>query len=122
MNTMEKFLLLIREDLIQRENLSQEEHYACIQTMTRWVESLAESINFEGGKPLLNNGRYVGRDYILSDGPFIEAKESISGFIQILAENLEQAAAIAQTCPLVVQNAAAIEVRPIMSVPHEYLP
>ena len=119
---MEKFLLLIREDLIQRENLSQEEHYACIQTMTRWVESLAESINYEGGQPLLNNGRYVGRDYILSDGPFIEAKESISGVIQIQAENLEQAAAIAQTCPLVVQNAAAIEVRPIMSVPNEYLP
>jgi hypothetical protein len=59
-------------------------------------------------------GRYVGRDTVLSDGPFIEAQEAVSGYFLIRAENLEQAAAIAQTCPFVLTGRMAIEVRPII--------
>ena len=47
------------------------------------------------------------------DGPFIDAKEGIAGFQIILAENLDQAAEIALTCPLVRNEISIIEVRPI---------
>jgi hypothetical protein len=58
---------------------------------------------------------------VVSDGPFIEAKEAISGYIIITAENLEQAASISQTCPLVINGTAVIEVRPIMVLNNEQL-
>jgi hypothetical protein len=38
----------------------------------------------------------------------------VSGYYLIWAENLEGAAAIAQTCPYVQTGRMAIEVRPIM--------
>ena len=111
---MEKFLLLIREDLNILKQISQEEHYKGIRLMKKWVESLIESANYTGGEPLLTTGKYVSRDNVLSDGPFMEAEEGISGFIFLQAENLEQAAFIAQTCPMVLQEKMLIEVRPIM--------
>ena len=111
---MEKFLLLIREDLKVRDQLTPEEFDKSIQVMTLWMESLAQSGNLVSSEPLQKSGKYVSRDYVLSDGPFIEAKEAISGYFLINAENEEQAASIAQTCPLVLNATGVIEVRPIM--------
>jgi hypothetical protein len=51
---------------------------------------------------------------VVSDGPFIEAKESISGYILITAENLDQAVSIAQGCPLIAIGIGVVEVRPIL--------
>jgi hypothetical protein len=113
---MEKFLLIVREDLKILKQLSAEQHHQSIRQMMAWVESLSESGNYKGGEPLLPTGKYVSREQIHSDGPFIEAKESISGYIFLEAENLEQAASIAQTCPLLMQDKLVIEVRPIMEI------
>jgi hypothetical protein len=111
---MERYLLLIREDLKRVASMSGEERLQCIREMTRWTESLAESGNYIGGEPLLTSGKYVSRDQVISDGPFIEAKEGVSGYISIHAENLNQAASIAQGCPLVMRNEMVIEVRPVL--------
>ena len=115
---MEKFLYLIREDLAHRAKAT-EEAKDNIRVMTKWMESIAESGNYLDSDPLLNSGKYVTKDYVVSDGPFIEAKESVSGFFLIQAENIEQAAAIAQSCPLVLNGKLVIEVRPIMTLTNE---
>ena len=110
---MENFLFIIREDLqqLKQSGLQQQR----IQEMTKWCAGLAESGNYKGGDPLKTNGSYITKDDVLSDGPFIEAKECISGFIFFNAENMEQATAIAQTCPYVMDGSMAIEVRPMLT-------
>ena len=113
---MEKFLLLVREDIKMLKQIGDEGRYKNMRQMMKWVESLAESGNYTSGEPLMLAGKYVNRNNVLSDGPFIEAKESISGYIFLQAENLEQAASIAQTCPLVMQDRMVLEVRPIMTI------
>ncbi|HET7003036.1 MAG TPA: YciI family protein [Puia sp.] len=113
---MEKFLLLVREDINMLKQIGIKGRYDNMREMLNWVESLAESGNFTGGEPLVMAGKYVNHHDVLSDGPFIETKEAISGYIFLQAENIEQAAAIAQTCPLVMQNRMILEVRPIMVV------
>jgi hypothetical protein len=110
---MERFMLIVREDLKRIGRLTTEERFAEGPDMLEWVKSLAESGNYIGGEPLAVTGRYVTQNAVLSDGPFIEAKEGISGYDIILAENLEQAVAIAQTCPMVMTGFAIREVRPI---------
>jgi hypothetical protein len=113
---MEKFMLIVREDLAKMRKLTDEERFSNIPMMLRWVDSLIETGNYIRGEPLLTKGRYVSKDQILSDGPFIEAREGISGYEIIWAENIEQAAAIAQTCPLVQSGLAVREVRPIATI------
>lgn len=112
---MEKFMLIIREDLGKMRQMTDEERFANIPMMLKWVDSLIATGNYIKGEPLLTTGRYVSKDQILSDGPFIEAREGISGYEIIWAENIEQAAAIAQNCPLVQRGLAVREVRPIAS-------
>jgi hypothetical protein len=110
---MERFMLIVREDLERIGRLSTEDRFSESPDMTDWIRSLVESGNYIGGEPLAITGRYVTKNEVLSDGPFIESKEGISGYDIILAENLEQATAIAQTCPMVMVGFAIREVRPI---------
>jgi hypothetical protein len=114
---MEKFLFIIREDLKRMQSLSEKQRAEDIPSMLKWVESIAETGGYLGGEPLVPAGRYIRKDEVLSDGPFIESKEGISGYSIIKAENLDQATAIAQMCPLVVRGVAAIEVRPFFTIP-----
>ena len=84
--------------------------------MDAWVKTLVEKGNYISGDALHIKGGYVSKDNVLSDGPFIEAKEGISGTISIDAKDLQDAISIAQTCPLVQSGNMAIEVRPLMGV------
>ena len=111
---MEKFMLIVREDLNRLKNMTYEERFSIVPIMMEWIKSIAESGNYVNGEPLGITGRYVTRDSVLSDWPFIESKEGIAGYDIILAENIEQAVSIAQTCPLVQKGIAVREVRPII--------
>lgn len=110
---MEKFMLIVREDLDRIGRQTPDERFSTFPEILDWVKSLAESGNYICGEPLEITGRYVSKEDVLSDGPFIESKEGISGYDIILAENINQAVAIAQTCPMVMQGLAVREVRPI---------
>ena len=110
---MEKFMFIIREDLKRLSQLTEEERFGNMSEHLLWLKSLADSGNYLNGEPLAIAGRYVTRNDVVSDGPFIEAKEGVSGYDMIMAENINQAASIAQTCPLVTNGIAVIEVRPI---------
>lgn len=54
--------------------------------------------------------RRVGNDIAATDGPFVEAKEHLGGFIFVEARDLNEAIAIAAKIP--VGKFGAIEVRP----------
>jgi hypothetical protein len=109
---MEKFMLIVREDLARIGRLSIQKRFSEGPDMSAWVKSLIDSGNYISGQPLAVTGRYVTQHEVMSDGPFIEAKEGISGYDIILAENLDQAVAIAQSCPMVKTGFAIREVRP----------
>lgn len=113
---MEKFLLIIREDLSKLKKWNEEQRYNGIREMDLWVKTLVQKGNYISGDALYIKGRYVSKDNVLSDGPFIEAKEGISGIMFIEAKDLQHAVSIAQTCPLVKSGNMAIEVRPLMGV------
>lgn len=110
-------MFIIREDLKAMQKMTHEERERGMILMSKWVSGLADSGHYLAGEPLEVRGRYVRQQEVLSDGPFIESKEGVSGFNLVQAESLEQATAIAQTCPLVVQGLAAIELRPLLTVP-----
>jgi hypothetical protein len=53
------------------------------------------------------------RGETLSDGPYLEAKEIIGGFVLLTADNFETALAIARDCPG-LEYGMAVEVRPVI--------
>jgi len=111
---MKRFLLLIREDIRRVEQLTDDQIQNEIRIMTQWVEELTKTGNFIQGDPLENGMRVATASKVISDGPFIEAREAVTGFTLIKADNIDQAAELAMACPLVQNGQIKIEVRPIL--------
>ena len=51
------------------------------------------------------------RDGVVTDGPFVETKETFGGFYLVEARDLDQALEFAKLCPA---PAGGVEVRPVM--------
>lgn len=110
---MKEFLLLIREDANYGE-LSIEEMQADIEKHMAWVEELMAKGYFKDGNPLDANGANIkGKNKIVTDGPYIESKECISGYYFLLANSLKEATEIAKGCPA-LELGATIELREVM--------
>ena len=84
-----------------------EEMYAVFNT---WKEKFQENIVDMGGK--LGGGKVVTSEGA-TDGPFVEAKEVVGGFMIISAESLEEAIEVTRQCPGVVMPGSSVEVREI---------
>jgi hypothetical protein len=61
--------------------------------------------------------RYEQGRTLLTDGPFIDSKDFLGGFIIVESENLDGALAVAGELQEVLQGAGAIEVRPVLEEP-----
>src|SRR5438477_8086341 len=78
-----------------------------------WMQELMAKGIFKDGAPLIDNkGNLVkNKNEVVSEGPFLDPAQVISGYLIINAEDLKEATAIAKTCPLI--NQFPIEVREI---------
>lgn len=75
-----------------------------------WKEKYAKNIVDMGGK--LGYGQVVSAN-TKTDGPFVEMKEIVGGYMIVEAENLEQAVQIAQESPGTAMPGSSVEVREI---------
>ncbi len=111
-----QYMLLIHQPELK---LSPEEQGKFYQEYGAFTEGIRKNGNFKNGDPLdapatattvkVRNGKTL-----LTDGPFAETKEQISGYYIIEAKNLDEAAAIASRIPSA--RFGGIEVRPIRTM------
>jgi hypothetical protein len=93
---MAKFLFIFRDSTVSRAKPSPEEMQALQQAWYAWMQKYGSAI--VGGDGLKPSGRIV-KAGIVSDGPYVEAKEVIASFSMIQADNYDAAVAIARDCP-----------------------
>lgn len=78
----------------------------------QWIEELGD--HHLGGEPLERPAKTVkGKQNVVTDGPYIESKELVSGYYLIKADSLEEATELAKGCP-VLRLGGTVEVREIM--------
>lgn len=83
-----------------------EEMYA---RFNAWRERFQANIVDLGGK-LTETARVVTPDGV-SDGPFVEVKEVVGGYMILSAETIDEAIEVARQCPGVIAPGASLEVR-----------
>jgi len=71
-----------------------------------WQEKFKDQLVDPGGK--LGDGKLVAT--AAPDGPFVEVKELIGGYMIVSADSLEGAIAVAQECPGLVRPGSGVEV------------
>ncbi|MDC0936737.1 YciI family protein [Pirellulales bacterium] len=75
-----------------------------------WREKFQENIVDMGGK--LGGGKVVTPDGA-TDGPFVEAKEIVGGYMIVSADSLEEAVEVVSESPGVAMPGTSVEVREI---------
>lgn len=113
---MSKFMLLFRADQNAIWNLSPEQMQ---QTMKKWMD-WKETLEKDGHMKAVNermdrSGKVVrGKDKAVTDGPYIEVKDSIGGLLIIEAADIHQAVELAKGCPI-LDSDGTVEVRPLIT-------
>ena len=114
---MSEFVYLFRIGAAQqREAMGTPEHAQ--QSMRVWLAWMGE-LEAKGhlknrGQPLEPEGKVVrGRQKAVTDGPFVEVKDLVAGFITIAARDLAQAVELSTGCPI-LEGGGSVEVRPVM--------
>ncbi len=78
-----------------------------------WKNKFKDNIVDMGGK--LTEGGTVVTSQGATDGPFVEAKELIGGYMIVAADSLEEATRVAQESPGVGMPGSSVEVREIQT-------
>ena len=88
--------------------LSRKERQNAIDKFYAWLEQLVDEGKMKRGQRLTYEGKTIGRQNAITDGPFGESKEVIGGYWSILANNLDEAAKIAKGNATVFRSNATV--------------
>ncbi|MGD1892939.1 MAG: YciI family protein [Cyclobacteriaceae bacterium] len=81
-----------------------------------WDEKLKQQGILRGGEALMPKVKRIsGSDRIVSDGPFVESKELIGGYITVMADSFEEVVKIAQDFPDYDLD-GSVEIREVMKL------
>jgi hypothetical protein len=111
---MANFLFVYRGSNEAHGKMSPDEMQQHMQKWQTWITTaLQKGWMVDAGDALNPEGRVVNARKVVTDGPFVEAKEIVGGFSIVRADTLDAAAELAKGCPglLVGGN---VEVRPLM--------
>lgn len=72
-----------------------------------WMETFKDNLADMGGK--LGDGKLVTVDQP-TDGPFVEVKELVGGYMIVSADSLDDAIKVAESCPGLVRPGSGVEV------------
>jgi hypothetical protein len=113
---MSEFVLLFRStDAEAREHMGTPElAQQSMQAWLGWVRDLESKGHLEDpGQPLERTGRVVrGSKRVVTDGPYVEAKDMVLGFMVIRARDLAQAIELSSGCPM-LEGVGSVEIRPV---------
>lgn len=110
---MKNFLFLYRADFSQAARRSPEEMQNNTKMWMDWIGGIAAQNKLaDRGNRLEQTGKVVRPDNVVTDGPFTEIKETLGGYTVIKADTYEEAAELAQGCP-VLKFGGNVEIREI---------
>ncbi len=114
---MEKFMFLFRGGENHAHNANDSKAAMDnMQEWMNWMKDLGEKGAFVGTDPLQPTGKQVtGTNKVVTDGPYIEAKEMVGGYLIVSAKDIDEAVELSKGCPIFKEN-GKLEVRPIQKM------
>jgi hypothetical protein len=115
MKTMNDFLLVFRRDAVTKEpQPSPEQMQSMMKPWQDWMGGLAAQNKLvSSGNKLASDGRVIHPGKVITNGPYVEIKEAIGGYIMIRAASLDEAAELSTGCPI-LSIGGTVEVRTVV--------
>ena len=106
-------MLIFRGGAVSRGDVSPSVLQAHLQRWYAWSDELARQGRRNVGTPLDNGGKAVrGQELFVTDGPYAESKDLVTGAMLIDAVSLDDAVEVARGCPT-YEFGGSVEVRPV---------
>ena len=105
----QKYLFIQRRAPGKQEPPSPAQMQEMYAAFNAWKEKFKENIVDMGGK--LKPGGKILTASGVTDGPFVEAKEIVGGFMIVSAESYERALEVARESPGLTSPGSSIEIR-----------
>ena len=116
---MPNFMYIFRGGAFVTPGLSPTEMQAHLEKWHAWAGALAKQGRSSGGHPLHNGGKTIrGQDRVVTDGPYAESKDLVTGSLILEAASLDEATELALGCP-VYELGGSLEVRPVAATDDE---
>jgi hypothetical protein len=106
-----RYLLLQRGTPDARESRSPAQMQEMYAQFNAWREKFKANIVEMGGK-LLPGGKVLTAAGVM-DGPLIESKEIVGGYMIVVADGYERALEVARECPGLIGPGSSCEIREI---------
>ncbi len=112
---MDEFLLVFRRDAVTPEPPpSPEQMQAMMKPWQDWMGGLAAQNKLvSSGNRLAPEGRVIKANGVITNGPYVEIKEAIGGYVIIRAASMDEAAELSKNCPIFAMG-GNVEVRTIV--------
>lgn len=111
---MKEFLLVFRREINHEPPMSPEQLQAMMKPWQDWIGSLAAQNKLSSsGNRLAPEGRVVKSNSVITNGPYVEIKEAIGGYIIVKANSIDEASHLATDCPI-LKNGGNVEIRTIV--------
>ena len=112
---MARFMYIFRGGAFVTPGLSPTEMQEHLAKWYRWADTFAKAGRGNVGHPLENRARSIrGRDRTVTDGPYAESKDLVTGAFVFEAASLDEATELARDCPI-YEFDGSVEVRPLLA-------
>ena len=106
-------MLIFRGGAVSRDDVSPSVLQAHLEKWYAWADELAGEGRRNVGTPLAAPGKAVrGHERIVTDGPYAESKDLVTGAMIIDAATLDDAVDVALRCPT-FEFGGSVELRPV---------
>ena len=114
---MKEYLFLFRGGDGATIRKSPDKWQAHMQKWMQWMGGLQAKGQLINAQPLSQTGKLItGTSKIITDGPFVEGKEMVGGYLMCKADSYDNAVEIAKDCPILEFEDGKVEVREIMEM------
>ena|SRR5215468_5962688 len=113
---MSKFIYLFCSNQTAYQSMSPEQMQQNLKKWMDWKDTLEKNGHVtQFGERLDGTGKVIkGKAKSVTDGPYIEVKDFIQGYLLVEAKDLDQAVELAKGCPIFERD-GTVEIRPFLS-------
>jgi hypothetical protein len=109
---MAKFLFVYRSDKDTFDTMPPEDLRRFHEKWQTWLEEgLQKGWVLDASTALKTEGRVVNAKKAVTEGPFVEGKNVVRGYVNLQADTLDTAAELAKGCPILLHG-GLVEIRP----------
>lgn len=108
---MNEFVLLFRMDISPGAQPAPQQMQQYMKDWMAWINDIEANGSLSGGNHMMPAGKVVMPGGKVSDGVYTKDKESVAGYITVLAKDMDEALRIAKQCPILHGDGNSVEVR-----------